>query len=52
VRTAYAASVRDRVERTTALLDRRGINHARLGSSDEVVATVFALLERQRRARR
>src|SRR6478735_4652453 len=52
VRAAYAASVRDRVERTTALLDRRGINHARLGSSDEVVSAVFGLLERQRRARR
>ncbi len=52
VRAAYAASVRDRVQRTTALLDRRGINHARLGSSDEVVSAVFALLERQRRARR
>ncbi len=37
---------------TDALLDRRGINHARLGSSDEVLAAVFALLERQRRARR
>ena len=52
VRAAYAASVRDRVQRTTALLDRRGINHTRLGSSDEVVSAVFGLLERQRRARR
>lgn len=52
VRAAYAASVAQRVRRTTELLDRRGINHARLGSSDEVVGTVFALLERQRRARR
>ena len=52
VRAAYAASVADRVRRTTELLDRRGINHARLGSSDEVVGTMFALLERQRRARR
>jgi uncharacterized protein (DUF58 family) len=52
VRAAYAAAVADRVRRTTELLDRRGINHARLGSSDEVVQTVFALLERQRRARR
>ena len=52
VRAAYAASVAERVQRTTALLDRRGINHARLGSTDEVVPTVFALLERQRRARR
>ena len=52
VRAAYAASVADRVRRTSELLDRRGINHARLGASDEVVQTVFALLERQRRARR
>lgn len=52
VRAAYAASVAERVRRTTELLDRRGINHARLGSSDEVVETMFALLERQRRARR
>jgi uncharacterized protein (DUF58 family) len=52
VREAYAVSVAERVRRTTDLLDRRGINHARLGSSDEVVSTVFALLERQRRARR
>ncbi len=35
-----------------ALLDRRAINHARIGSSDEVVTTVFAMLERQRRAHR
>lgn len=52
VKRAYAASVAARVRRTSELLDRRGINHARLGSTDEVVATVFALLERQRRARR
>lgn len=52
VRQAYAATVEARVRRTTELLDRRGINHGRLGSSDEVVTTVFALLERQRRARR
>lgn len=52
VRRAYAASVEARVRHTSELLDRRGINHARLGSSDEVVTTVFALLERQRRARR
>ncbi|MFC7594295.1 DUF58 domain-containing protein [Terrabacter sp. GCM10028922] len=52
VREAYAVSVAERVRRTTELLDRRGINHGRLGSSDEVVGTVFALLERQRRARR
>jgi uncharacterized protein (DUF58 family) len=52
VKRAYAASVDARVRRTSELLDRRGINHARLGSSDEVVTAVFALLERQRRARR
>jgi uncharacterized protein (DUF58 family) len=52
VKQAYAASLAERVRRTSDLLDRRGINHARLGSSDEVMATVFALLERQRRARR
>ncbi|MEW1953317.1 DUF58 domain-containing protein [Terrabacter sp. NPDC080008] len=52
VRGAYAASVAERVQRTSELLDRRGVNHARIGSSDEVVSTVFALLERQRRARR
>ena len=52
VRQAYAAARAARVRRTTELLDRRSINHARLGSSDDVVSTVFALLERQRRARR
>jgi hypothetical protein len=52
VQRAYAASVEHRVRRTAELLDRRAINHARIGSSDEVVTAVFALLERQRRARR
>ena len=52
VQAAYAASVRERVRRTAELLDRRGIAHARVGSSDEVVSAVFALLERQRRVRR
>jgi uncharacterized protein (DUF58 family) len=52
VRKAYAASVEERVRRTAELLDRRAINHARIGSSDEVLSAVFALLERQRRARR
>ena len=51
VREAYAASVQERVQRTAELLDRRGISHARIGSSDEVVTAVFSLLERQRRAR-
>ena len=52
VRQAYAAAVAERVRRTAELLDRRGISHTRIGSSDEVVTAVFALLERQRRARR
>ncbi|MBB2984914.1 DUF58 domain-containing protein [Terracoccus luteus] len=52
VRAAWAAETRARVQRTNELLDRRAINHARVGSTDEVVTTVFALLERQRRARR
>ena len=42
----YAASVAERVRRTAELLDRRGISHTRIGSSDEVVTAVFALLER------
>ena len=52
VRAAYAASVAERVRHTTELLDRRGVNHARVGSSEDVVSAVFGLLERQRRARR
>lgn len=52
VRAAWAAETQARVRRTNELLDRRAINHARVGSTDEVVTTVFALLERQRRARR
>jgi uncharacterized protein (DUF58 family) len=52
VRAAYAASVAERVRQTADLLDRRRVNHARVGSSDEVVTTVFGLLQRQRRARR
>lgn len=52
VKAAYAAAVARRTRETHALLDRRGISHARLGSSDEVVPTVFGLLDRQRRARR
>lgn len=51
VRAAHAAAVEDRIRRTNELLDRRAVNHARIGSSDEVVPTLFALLERQRRAR-
>ncbi|RKT77829.1 uncharacterized protein DUF58 [Terracoccus luteus] len=52
VRAAWAAETRARLQRTNELLDRRAINHARVGSTDQVVTTVFALLERQRRARR
>ncbi|HET7399340.1 MAG TPA: DUF58 domain-containing protein [Intrasporangium sp.] len=51
VREAYAAALTRRVEHTAAVLRRRGVNHARVGSTDDVVPAVFALLERQRRAR-
>jgi uncharacterized protein (DUF58 family) len=51
VRAAHAAAVESRVRRTNDLLDRRAVNHARIGTSAEVLPTVFALLERQRRAR-
>jgi uncharacterized protein (DUF58 family) len=51
VRAAHAAAIESRVRRTNDLLDRRAVNHARIGSSAEVLPTVFALLERQRRAR-
>lgn len=51
VRVAHAAVVEQRVRRTSELLDGQAINHARIGASDEVLPTVFALLERQRRAR-
>ena len=50
VRAAYAQAVAARVRATNTLLDAAGINHARVGSSDEVLTAVFALLERQRRA--
>jgi uncharacterized protein (DUF58 family) len=52
VRAAYAEAVAARVRATTAVLDGAGINHTRVGSTDEVVTAVFALLERQRRASR
>ena len=51
VRAAHAAAVEARVRRTAELLDRRAVNHARVGASEEVLPTVFALLERQRHAR-
>jgi uncharacterized protein (DUF58 family) len=50
VRRAYALAVAERVHRTARTLDRRGINHVRVGSSAEVVLAVLRLLERQRRA--
>ena len=50
VRAAYAEAVAARVRATNTLLDAAGINHTRVGSSDEVLTAVFALLERQRRA--
>jgi uncharacterized protein (DUF58 family) len=52
VRAAYAEAVAARVRATNEILDAAGVNHARVGSSDEVVSTIFALLERQRRASR
>lgn len=52
VRAAYAEAVAARVRSTARLLDRVGINHVRVGSSDEVLGAVFGLLERQRRASR
>ncbi len=47
--TAYGAAVRARRERVERILDELSIVHARVGSSDQVMATVFRLLERQRR---
>jgi uncharacterized protein (DUF58 family) len=51
VRQAYAVAVAERVRSTARALDRLGINHVRVGSSDAVVVGVLRLLERQRRAR-
>ena len=50
VRAAYAEAVAARVRASNTVLDSAGINHTRVGSSDEVLTAVFALLERQRRA--
>jgi hypothetical protein len=50
VRRAHLLAVAERVRRTARTLDRRGINHVRVGSSAEVVLAVLRLLERQRRA--
>ena len=50
VKAAYAEAVARRVRSTNTVLDSAAINHTRVGSSDEVLTAVFALLERQRRA--
>lgn len=50
VQRAFAVAALERVRGTARTLDRRGINHVRVGSSDEVVLAVLRLLERQRRA--
>jgi len=50
VKAAYAEAVAARVRATNTMLDAAGINHTRVGSSDDVLTAVFALLERQRRA--
>lgn len=52
VRQAYAARRDERIRATASLLDRHGIMHTRVGSSDVVIPSIFRLLERQRRARR
>jgi uncharacterized protein (DUF58 family) len=52
VRAAYAEAVAERARATSAVLDGAGINHIRVGSSDDVLLAVFTLLERQRRASR
>jgi uncharacterized protein (DUF58 family) len=50
VQRAFAVAAVARVRGTARTLDRRGINHVRVGSSAEVVLAVLRLLERQRRA--
>ncbi|WP_353508847.1 DUF58 domain-containing protein [Intrasporangium sp.] len=50
VKAAYAEAVAARVRATNTMLDAAGINHTRVGSGDEVLMAVFAMLERQRRA--
>lgn len=52
VKAAYADAVTERTRATNAVLDGAGINHMRVGSSDDVLLAVFTLLERQRRASR
>ncbi len=52
LRTAYRTAASGRRERVERTLDALHVVHARVGSSDAVVATVFRLLERQRRRAR
>ena len=49
LQAAYATAVAHRRESIERTLDHLGIVHARLGSSDAAMGTVFRLLERQRR---
>ncbi|MEP6798844.1 MAG: DUF58 domain-containing protein [Lapillicoccus sp.] len=49
LRVAYATAVQQRRDSLERTLDRVGIVHSRVGSSDAVLSTVFRLLERQRR---
>ena len=46
---AYALAVDERRETLARTLERLGIVHVRVGSSDAALAAVFRLLERQRR---
>ena len=52
LRTAYTTALRSRRESVERTLDQLSIVHASVGSSDDVVGTVFRLLERQRRRAR
>lgn len=52
LRTAYATALRSRRESVERTLDQLSVVHARVGSSDDVMGTVFRLLERQRRRAR
>ncbi len=52
LRAAYLQALEQRHEATEQLLRRLGISRARVGGTAEVVGSVFALLERQRRRAR
>ncbi len=52
VRAAYLSAMAERRDRVEATLGRLGISRARVGGTHEVLGTVFALLERQRRRAR